>query len=67
MATASARYRVAQWLSLRLSVQAALRLAERLADIQWACSQSDHDAVAGNLSVLVGKPIRWTSPPVSGS
>jgi KDO2-lipid IV(A) lauroyltransferase len=57
-------YRVAQVLSETLPPRAALRLAERLSDVQWRIAPHDRKVVAENLTLITGQTVAPSSPMV---
>lgn len=56
------RYRLAQWLSTRLPVRMAYRLAEQLADVQCRLSNGDRRAVQTNLGLVLSAAVPGQSP-----
>lgn len=54
MTPTSLKFHLARWASCSLPAPAALRLAERLADVQHRCSVKDRSAVQANLSLVLG-------------
>ena len=54
MTAASLRFHLARWASNGLPAPVALRLAERLADVQYRSSAKDRSAVESNLSLALG-------------
>ena len=55
-------YRLAQRLCLTLPPAAALRWAERIADLHWRCSRAARSAVEANLSLVKGARLPQRSP-----
>ena len=57
-------YRLAEWMYATLPSGVCLRLAERLADVQWRFSSVDRAAVRANLATVLGHPVAEDSPVV---